>query len=264
MSLFDRREKDSDLNDEIRSHLTMAAKDRIQNGQSVLDARNSALRDFGNVALVKEATREMWSGASLETFLHDLRYGARMLAKSPGFAVIAILTLALGIGANTAIFSVVNGVLLNPLPYPHPEQLVTVHESKPNFEFGSISFPNFKDWRKDNRSFASMAVYRPYAFSLTGIGEPEQVRSLFISSEFFSTVGVNPVLGRNLAPGEDEIGAAPIALITAGFWARKFGSSPNALGKTLTLDGKNFTIVGIVPANFDLFLKSFRLAEIYV
>jgi len=155
-------------------------------------------------------------------------------------------------------------VLLNPLPYPQPEQLVTLHESKPNFEFGSISYPNFRDWQRDNRSFSSMAIARRINFSLTGVGEAEQVRARFISSDFFSTVGVSPVLGRDLAPGEDEIGAAPIALISAGFWKRKFGSSPDVLGESLTLDGRNYTIVGVVPANFDLFLKSFQLAEIYV
>ncbi|PYY01228.1 MAG: hypothetical protein DMG64_14960 [Acidobacteria bacterium] len=159
MSLFNRQEKDSDLNDEIQSHLNMAIKDRTQNGQTVRDARNSALKDFGNVLLVKQATREMWSGASLEAFWQDLRYGARMLAKSPGFALIAILTLALGIGANTAIFSVVNGVLLNPLPYPHPEQIVSLFTEMPNFKNGSISYPNFEDWRRMNRSFSSIAAY---------------------------------------------------------------------------------------------------------
>src|ERR1700674_3248144 len=109
----------------------------------------------------------------------DLRFALRILGKNPGFTLVAILTLALGIGANTAIFSVVNGVLLNTLPYPHPEQLATVHESKPNFEFGSISYPNFRDWQRDNRSFSSMAIARRINFSLTGVGEAEQVRARF-------------------------------------------------------------------------------------
>ena len=256
--------KRQDLKQELQSHLQMAAGDRIERGESAESARQAARREFGNVALVQQVTRDQWGWLWLEELLQDLRYGARMLRKNPGFTLVAILTLALGIGANTAIFSVVNGVLLNPLPYPHPEQLVTLHESKPNFEFGSISFPNFRDWRKDNHTFSSMAISRRFAFSLTGLGEAEQLPGRFISSDFFSTVGVNPVLGRDFAPGEDEIGAAPIALISAGLWKRKFGSVPDVLGKTLTLDGSNYTIVGIVPANFDLFFRSFEVAEVYV
>ena len=253
----------SEIQEEINTHLDMDAAIRSQRGKTPEQALQAARREFGNLALVEQVTRDQRGWGWVQDLLQDVRYGARMLRKNLGFTIVAVLTLALGIGANTAIFSVVNGVLLNPLPYPAPEQLVSVHESKPNFEFGSISWPNFRDWRKDNRSFASMAVYRRTAFSLTGLGEPEQVRGRFISSDFFSTVGVNPVLGRDFARGEDEIGAAPIALITVGFGNRKFGSSPDALGKTLTLDGKSYTIVGVVP-NFDLFLKSFQIAEIYV
>jgi predicted permease len=252
------------LDQEIQSHLQMAASDRIERGESTEHAQRAARCEFGNVALVQQLTRDQWGWRWLEELLQDLRYGARMLRKNLGFTVVAVLTLALGIGANTGIFSIVNGVLLNPLPYPHPEQLVTLHESKPNFEFGSISYPNFRDWQKDNHTFSSMAISRRFAFSLTGLGEAEQVPARFISSDFFSTVGVNPVLGRSFVPREDEIGAAPIALISAGFWRRKFGSSPDVLGKSLTLDGTNYTIVGVVPANFDLFLKSFEVAEVYV
>ena len=261
---WQRERKQQELEQELQSHLQMAANDRAERGECVDRAQQAARREFGNVELVQQVTRDQWGWLWLEELFQDLRYGARMLRKNPGFTLVAVLTLALGIGANTAIFSVVNGVLLNPLPYPHPEQLVTLHESKPNFEFGSISYPNFRDWRKDNRTFSAMAISRRIAFSLTGVGEAEQVRARFISSDFFSTVGVNPVLGRDFAPGEDEIGAAPIALISAGFWKRKFGSSPDVLGKSLTLDGRNYTIVGVVPANFDLFLRSLQVAEIYV
>ena len=168
----------------------------------------------------------------------DLAYALRMLRKNPGFTTIAILTLALGIGANTAIFSVVNGVLLNPLPYPHPEELVTLHESKPNFNTGSISYPNFLDWQKENHTLSAMAVSRSYSFSLTGLGEAEQVNAQFVTSDFFSILGVNPVMGRGFSRTDDQRGAAPVALISAGFWKRKFGSASDVLGKTLTLDGK--------------------------
>ncbi|MGO8792650.1 MAG: ABC transporter permease [Terriglobia bacterium] len=200
----------------------------------------------------------------MSTLLQDLRYGLRMLAKNPGFTAVAVLTLALGIGANTALFSVVNGVLLNPLPYPEPNQLVTLHESKPNFPYGSISYPNFLDWQRDNHTFSSMAVARGYGFTLTGAGEPEQVRGEFMSSDFFPLLGVKPLMGRTFAPGEDAIGAAPIALISAGLWQRKFGSARDILGKALILDGRSYTVVGVIPASFDLLLKSFSPKEVYI
>jgi hypothetical protein len=152
----------------------------------------------------------------LATLLQDIRYGLRTLRKSPGFTLIAVLTLALGIGANTALFSVVNGVLLNPLPFPHPNELVALHESKPNFEQGSISYPNFLDWRNQNHTFSSLAIFRGYAFSLTGSGLAQQVDGEFISADFFPLLGVNAQLGRTFRPGEDRIGAAAIALIGAG------------------------------------------------
>jgi predicted permease len=198
------------------------------------------------------------------TLLQDLKYGLRMLAKSPGFTAVAVLTLALGIGANTAIFSVVNGVLLNPLPYPEPSQLVTLHESKPNFLYGSISYLNFRDWQKENQTFSSIAVARGYGFTLTGAGEPERIRAEFVSSDFFPLLGVKPLIGRTFAPGEDEIGAAPIALISAGFWQRKLGSAHDILGKALILDGRSYTIVGVIPSSFDLLLKSFSPKEVYI
>jgi len=200
----------------------------------------------------------------METLLQDLRYGLRMLRKSPGFTAVAVLTLALGIGANTALFSVVNGVLLNPLPFAQPDQLVTLHESKPNFERGSISYPNFLDWQKDNHTFSSLAIFRGYAFNLTGTGDAQQVSGEFISSDLFPLLDVKPVIGRTFVYGEDRFGAAPVALISAGLWERKFSSTPDILGKTITLDGRGYTIVGIIPASFHLRIPSFRDREVYV
>jgi predicted permease len=196
--------------------------------------------------------------------MQDLRYGLRMLAKSPGFTAVAILTLALGIGANTALFSVVNGVLFSPLPYPHPEQLVWLAESKPNFATGSISFPNFQDWQKNNQSFTSMGLSRGYSYNLTGLGDAEQLRARLISSDFFTVLGVQPGIGRAFVTGEDAIGAAPIALISGGLWKRKFASSPDVLGKSMTLDGKAYTVVGVIPASFELSLGGFHDIDVYV
>jgi putative ABC transport system permease protein len=204
----------------------------------------------------------------MTTLMEDIRYGLRMLRQAPGFALIVVLTLALGIGANTALFSVVNGVLLHPLPYPEPEQLVRLHESKPSFETGSISYPNFRDWQKENKTFSAMAISRDNSFALSGIGEAEQVNAELISSDFFSLLGVKPVVGRVFAPGEDEIGAAPVAIISVSLWERKFSSSPSILGKGITLDGKDYTVVGVMPSNFNLLLRSssrsFHPSEVYV
>jgi len=197
--------------------------------------------------------------------LQDLRYALRQFEKSPWPAVIVVLTIALGVGANTALFSVVNGVLLNPLPYPQPEQLVTLHESKPNFESGSISFPNFRDWRRDNHTFSAMAIFRGYAFSLTGVGDALQLNGEFVSSDFFSVLGVKPLLGRTFASGEDEIGAPPIALISEGLWQRKFASAPDIVGKEMTLDGRGYTVLGVIPASFHFAMGNFATErEVYL
>jgi predicted permease len=264
MSLFQRSRRRDELRDEIESHLQMSARERMERGESAQQADCATRREFGNVALVQSVTGDQWGLVWLEEFVQDLRYGARTLRKNPGFTAIAILTLTLGIGANTSLFSVVNAVLLDPLPYPHPEQLVMLHESKPNFRSGSISYPNFRDWQKNNHSFSAMAVSRGTSFSVTGLGESEQITARFISSDFFPILSVNPVLGRTFGPGEDEIGAAPIAMISAGFWKRKFGTSPNVLGKTLNLDGKAYTIVGVTPADFDIFQRSAVAIDAYV
>src|SRR6266481_3715534 len=261
--LFGRRRQEKELEEEVRAHLEMAAKDRVEQGEAEKEAQRAARREFGNVGLVKEVTRDVWGWGSFERLMRDLRFGVRMLAKSPGFAAVAILTMALGIGANSALFSVVNGVLLNPLPYPDPDQLVTLAESKPNFDSGSISFPNFRDWRKNNRTFSKMGISRPYSYSLTGRGEAEQVSAEFISSDYLAVLGVKPVIGRLFAEGEDEIGASPIVLIGEGFWNRKFGAAPDIVGQGLTLDGKTFTIVGVVPASFKLQVWSFRPSDVY-
>ena len=192
--------------------------------------------------------------------LQDLRLGLRMLLKNPGFTAVVVLTLALGIGANVALFSVVNGVLLNPLPFPQPEQLVTLDQSKPNFDAGAIPYPNFRDLQKENRTFSAMAISRGFGFTLIGAGEPERVSARLISADIFSVLDVKPALGRTFAPGEDEPGVAPLVVISADLWQRKFGAAQDVVGKGLTLDDKSYTIVGVLPANFGVF----RTTDVYV
>lgn len=222
------------------------------------------------IDLLWRSTSAFWDALWLQhlrwedEMIQDLRYGVRMLLKNPGFTAVVVLTLGLGIGANAALFSVVNGVLLNPLPYSHPDQLVALHQRSPNFETGSIPYPNFRDWQKDNQTFSAMALARPFGFSLIGAGEAEQVRAQLVSADFFSLLGVKPQLGRSFAAGEDERGAAPIVLISARLWQRKFGSAPDALGKSLTLDDKSYTIAGVLPANFTFSFRNFSDADVYV
>jgi predicted permease len=200
----------------------------------------------------------------MTSFWQDLRHGTRLLLRSPGFTIIAVLTLALGIGANTALFSVVNGVLLNPLPYPNPEQLVRVAEKLPSLPETSISYPNFLDWVSNNHAFQSLAAYRPSNFTLTSSGEAQRVTAMRVSASFFSLLGVNPALGRNFLPEEDKRGAAPRVMLSGEFWKSRFGASPEILGKTLTLDGIAYTVVGVIRANFNFSGTNFQLADVYV
>jgi len=201
----------------------------------------------------------------MTTLIEDVRYGLRMLAKNPGFTAVALLTLALGIGANTAVFSIVNGVLLSPLSFPDPDKLVVLFESKPNFKEGSISYPNFLDWQRENHAFSSIAAYRPDSFSLTDAGEGEQVRGQMVSAGFFSVLGVKPSIGRMFTAEEDQLGAGRVVLISSGFWKRKLGSDPDILGRRIVLDGEGYTVIGVVPASFHLTLPNFRdNNELYV
>jgi predicted permease len=189
----------------------------------------------------------------MTTLAQDLRYAMRMFLKSPGFATVAVLTLALGISANTALFSVVNGVLLNPLEYPHSEQLVAVYGTAPGLGPGPVVYPNFLDWQHDNRTFSSMAIYRNQDYNFIGTGEAERLSGYMISADFFSTLGVNPILGRTFHADDDLVGGRPVVILSGGLWKRKFGSTPDILGKPLTLNGRSYTVIGVVPSSFTFY-----------
>jgi len=189
----------------------------------------------------------------MTTLSQDLRYAIRMFLHSPGFAAIAVLTLALGIGATTTLFSVVNGVLLNPLPYPHSEQLVAVYGSTSGFEQGPVVYLNFLDWQRDTQTFSSMALYRNQDYNVTFTAEAERLSGYMISAGFFSTLAVQPVLGRTFRFDDDQVGAAPVVILGGGLWRRKFGSSPDVIGKTLTLNGTSYLIVGVIPPDFTFY-----------
>jgi predicted permease len=192
----------------------------------------------------------------MENLISDIRQGIRSLLRQPSFSAIAVITLALGIGINAALFSIVNSVLLNPLPFSEPDQLVTIDQSKPNFDMGAVPYPNFLDLRKQNQTFTAMTILRGAAFSLIGVGEPERVNGRYVSSDFCAVFDVKPVLGRTFAPGEDEPGVGPVVLISHELWQRKFGGAHDVVGKGITLDDKSYSIVGVLPSNFTLFRKN--------
>jgi predicted permease len=196
----------------------------------------------------------------MKSFLQDVRYGLRVLAKSPGFTAIAILTLALGIGANTALFSVVNGVLLNPLPFPNPDQLVALYSKTDTFNQSSVTYLNFLDWQKNNHSFSSLCAFRSDNYNLTGAGEPERLHAHMVSADFFPILGLQPLAGRTFRPEEDQAGASPVVVISDALWKRRFASSPDVLGKSITLNGKAHTIVGVTSGR----IPGLSLTDVYV
>ena len=249
--LFSRRRLYNDLSDEIRQHLEEKIEELVATGLTRKEATSTARRAFGNVTLIEDDSRQVWRWPSIENLLLDVRFAFRMLRKSPGFTAVVILTLALGIGANTAMFSVVQGVVLAPLHYSEPDRLVMVLESNLRFPQDAISYPNFLDWQRSARSFQQMAVVRlGQGFDLTGPGSPEHLGGDEISSGFLGTLGVEPSLGRDFTPQEDQRGGAPVVIISNRLWRSRFGADPQALGQSVALGGIDYTIVGILPAEF--------------
>jgi predicted permease len=255
--------REGEIAEEIAQHLEDRYHELLVTGQSEDAAFRTAIDELKGedllarslLAVGNDLYREpvaLGKGSSnlFAGILQDIHYAFRMMRKSPGFTAVAVLTLALGIGANTAIFSIVNGVLLNPLPFPHPQELTLLSEHTTNFEKLSISYPNFLDWQRTNSTFASMAAYRSENFNITGSGEPERVRGGMVSAEFFTTFGVKPLLGRLFVRDEDRQGAAPVALLAEGFWRRRFGSAREISGKQIIMNGDAYTIVGVIPASF--------------
>jgi predicted permease len=192
----------------------------------------------------------------MDTLLQDIRYGFRVLLKSRGLSVVAIMALTLGIGANTAIFSVVNAVLLKPLPYPESERLVRIFEKSPQFDTMSISYPNFLDWQERNQSFEHIAAFRYDGFNLTGGDAPERIQGRLVSATFFSILGTSPAIGRAFLPEEDKPGGNPAVILSSGLWQRRYGADRGILGNSLTINGHDYTIVGILPADFSFYSQA--------
>jgi len=240
--LFWRRRLDRDIEDELRFHLDM------------LHEKSPAHRRFGNRTSFQEACREMWTLGSIEILWQDIRYALRSLRKSPAFTFVAVFVLALGIGANIAIFSVVNAVVLKPLPYRDPGQLTLLwgNVRRVNVERRGTSYPDFMDWRKQSKSFVDMAGYNPVGSFLTG-GEdaPERVVSEYVSASYFSLLGVSPILGRTFLPSEDEVPMRDqVVVLSEGVWKRRYGADPAIIGKSIQMSARTYTVVGVMPAGF--------------
>ena len=239
-----------DIDEELRIHIRMRTQENIERGMSPEDARRDAEQRFGNTGRIKDMGWDIRGGGWLETFWQDVRYGARMLAKHPGFSFMAVVTLALGVGANTAIFSIVNGVLLRPLPYPEPDQLDRVFQQNSSMNRFGMSVADFQALEKEYPKIGSVAAYSRRAVTLTGGQLPEQIQATFATGEFFKILGIMPATGRTFLPGEDHPGADRVAVISHGFWQRHLAADPKAVGQQLTLDGISYTMIGIMPPDF--------------
>jgi predicted permease len=250
-SLLGKRRRDAELTEELETHVAMHVDDNVRSGMDPIEARREALMKLGGVTQSRELYRQQARLPVLERLLQDLRYGARMLRKNPGFAVVAIVTLALGIGANTAIFSVVNGVLLRPLPYKDPARLMVVYSSFNGVPAGgATSPPDFRTLREQNHSFESLSAYYGETSNLTGVGRPERIRGRIVSAEYFSTLGVQPMLGRGFLPGEEKWGSHRVVIVSYGFWRSHLNADPDIANKTFDLDGERYNVVGVMPASF--------------
>lgn len=250
---WDRSTRDKDLNEEIESHLRMAAQDGLDRGKSRQEAQESARREFGNVGLVKEVTRDMWNGKVFEDISKDARYALRQFGRNPGFTTVALLTLALGIGATTSLFTVLDAVLLRSLPYPHPDQLVELMRHYPGADVWATNPTKFDFWRRENAVFSSVAAYSvaPAGLNLAGSGEPRRLAALPATSGFFRVFDVHPMLGRTFTRDEDRPGAGHYAVLSYGLWQQLFHGDPGAIGKTLTLSNAEYQVLGVMPAAFD-------------
>ena len=250
-SLFKRRRVEQELSDELRFHLEKLTEENVAKGMTREEARYAALRELGGVEQIKEECRDMRRVNDIENFIQDLHYGLRMLARNRGFAAVAILTLALGIGANTAIFSVVDTVLLRPLPFRDPASLVWATERFPSTRGASVVIsPDFTAWMNRNQVFQQIGAFGGgVGANLTGAGEPTRVRVTNVTAGFFPMLGVQPIAGRTFLPSESKEAQRHVALLNEALWRSRFGSDPHMVGKNVRLDDDTFTVVGVLPAN---------------
>ena len=256
-NLFHKDRVDQEFNEEIQAYLDMLTEANIRQGLSPQEARRNALIEVGGVEQVQERVREIRMGQFIETAWRDIRFGVRALVHSPIFTIVTVLSLALGIGANTAIFSVVNGLLLRPLPYPESERIVDVWHTPPQQSFPgldrfSVSPANYLDWKAQSSTFEQMAIYGYAGLSLSTSNDPLPLIGAPVSSDFFSVLRTNAMQGRTFTPDEEQPGRDQVVVISQALWQRAFGANPNIIGQTVTLNSRSFTVVGIMPAGFAL------------
>jgi putative ABC transport system permease protein len=250
--LFGVRRADQEIDDEIETHLRLLTERYVRQGMSEAEAAWAARRQFGNITLLKEENREMRGIRFIDTLFQDLRYGARILLKHKGFTTVAALTLALGIGANTAIFSVVNAVLLNPFAYPDADQIMYLsqYDLKTSMDTASVTYPNFLDWQKQQTSFTHLAAARAQTFSLTGGAEPIYVNGGMISPEAFPLLKLPPLLGRVFTEQDNRPDAPSTVVLSYAFWQSRFGGASDVVGSTMLLDNQAYTVIGVMPPQF--------------
>jgi predicted permease len=251
------KKRDADLARELQSDLDLEEEEQREKGLPPEEARYAARRAFGNATLIREQTRAVWSWNRLEALTRDLRYGLRTLRRTPGFTVIALVVIALGIGANVALFTVVRGVLLKPLPFRDPDRLVLMYEAEPDRPHHSPWLPvdagSFWEWQRATQSIAQMAMVSPfqgYIVSSEGGKLPEQIDAAWCTGNFLSLLGVRPSLGRGFTADDDRPGATATAILSSSFWKRRYGADPAIVGKTVMLDAKPYTIIGVLPSSF--------------
>ena len=249
-SLFRGCRVDLELDEELQYHLEQKTHEYIRKGLGPEEARYAALREFGGVTQAKEKCRDTRRVSWIQDLIQDVRYGARMLRKAPGFTAVAVLTLALGIGANTAIFSLVSGVLLRPLPYRDPARLVTIWEKDDLGHPGNTTFATYTDWKAMSKSFEELALYSSWQPTLTGSSDPEQLSGLRVTNNYFRTLGIRPALGRDFRSEEDTPSSNKVVILGHGLWERRFNSDPNIVGKTISLNTVSYVVAGVLPANF--------------
>jgi len=245
---FSRRRIYNDLSAEIQEHLDERIEGLIAEGGSRTDAEAAARREFGNVGLIAEDSREVWRWRGIENLAIDVRYGLRSLRRTPGFTIIVVLTLALGIGANSAIFSVIDAVLLRPLPFPSASQLTDLCARSTLFDFEhlGVSLPDIADIRASSTSFSDLSPYQLSSKEMTGDGKPERIEGADISENFFPDLGVKPLLGRTFVPSDMQPGNR-VVILSHALWRDRFGGDPSAIGKTLRLDGETYAVIGVMP-----------------
>jgi hypothetical protein len=234
--LVGRTRLDQELDEELQAHLEMLVEENLRQGMSPETARNAARRSFGGLEQTKEAYRDRRGLPIVDSLARDVRYGLRMLRRHPGFTVVAVLTMALGIGANTAIFSVVNAVLLHSFPYKDPNKLVLLAEKRREMSLLALSYPDFVDWHSQNHMLESVGAVRRWNPNLTGGGEPVRLQAAMITAEIFPTLGIAPLVGRAFVAEDDRPGAERRVVLSYDFWKHRFGGDASIIGELLTLD----------------------------